>query len=469
MYDIPYDAAPDASADRVPPHDQRAEMAVLGALLTSGGNPSSIAKALKAEDFYLPRNEEIFATILEIAKDGQSNDAVSVADRLRSAGRLEKVGGFPYIDDLMSASLGPYAGQHHAHIVMRLSQQRNLARLGTWLFQAGSNPGTDLDDLPELYANAIRKLQESAARVEGRSSPSISELFPESLDAIEHPEDVRVIRTGFADLDEFYEGHAPGQLIIIGARPSCGKTLFALDLARHAAIVQRIPTLYITLEISRAAAMRRIIAGQAGVELRHLKDGTCTDRDWDRIAKLGRVFAEAPLYIEKPRGLTIGTLRQYATDMKQSHGFHLIVIDYLQLMTPEKGENRQVQVAALSRELKLLADELEIPIIVLAQLNRGSEQRADKRPVMSDFRESGALEQDADNVMLLHREDMYHKESPHAGEIEVHVPKQRDGRPGMAALSFQGHYSRCLSMQADRHAVAPSGPWSPSDAAEPPR
>jgi replicative DNA helicase len=409
MYDIPYDATPDAASHREALHDRAAERAMLGAILLSGKNPESVAEAIKASDLYVPAHEEIFSVALELARDGRACDAVTVADRLRSIGRLEKVGGFAYLHELTANASDAYTGRYHAEIVLKFSQLRLLARTGMGLFQAGSNPATDLDDVPELYANGIRALQESASRTPGRTSPSVADMFTASLDEIEHPENVSVIHTGFPDLDEFYEGHAPGQLVIIGARPSCGKTLFALDLARHAAIVQRIPTLYITLEISRAAAMRRIIAAQAGVELRRLKDGTCTDRDWERIARLGNVFAGAPLYLEKPRGLTMGGLRQYATDMRQSADLGLIVIDYLQLMTPGKGENRQVQVAGLSRELKLLADELEIPVIVLAQLNRGSEQRTDKRPVMSDFRESGALEQDADNVLLLHREDMYHK------------------------------------------------------------
>lgn len=455
MYDIPYDAEP--GREREAPRDLGAERSVLGAILLTGNRPATVADALVPADFHEPRHEEIFQTMLDLAGENRPCDIIAVGDRLTSTGRLAKVGGYVYLDGLMAASVGAHTGAYHADIVLKRSQQREMIRTAMWLAQMGAQPGTDLDDLPELYAVAMRRLRDSAARVPGGRSESIGDLFTGALDTIENPETIQVIKTGFDDLDEFYEGHAPQQLIIIGARPACGKTLFALDLARHAAIVQRIPTLYISLEISRAAAVNRIIAAQAGVELRRLKHGTCTDRDWERIAKLGRVFAEAPLYIEKPRGLTIGSLRQMAATMLNGDGLGLIIIDYLQLMTPEKGENRQVQVAGLSRELKLLADELEIPIIVLAQLNRGSEGRADKRPVASDFRESGALEQDADTVMLLHREDMYQKESPHAGEIEVHVPKQRDGRPGMATLAFQGHFSRCVSMYADRYAPAPTG------------
>jgi len=458
MYDAPYDAEPDMTMRQEAVHDRGAERAVVGAVLLAAKDPKSITEATTPSDFYIPAHEEILTAAFELANKRRACDAVAVAEYLRSVGRLEKVGGYPYLQELMANAPDAYSGRYHSEIVLKYSQLRFMGRTGMGLWRAGSNPATDLCDLPDLYAAAIRNLREAAARTPGRTSESIGDLFAGSLDEIEHPEDVPVIRTGFADLDEFYEGHAPQQLIIIGARPSCGKTLFALDLARHAAIAQRVPTAYITLEISRAAAMRRIIAAQAGVELRHLKDGTCTDRDWERIAGLGKVFADAPLYIEKPiGGLTMGGLRQYATDMRQSVDLGLMIIDYLQLMTPDKGENRQIQVANLSRNLKLLADELEIPIIMLAQLNRGSEQRSDKRPVMSDLRESGALEQDADNVLLLHREDMYHKESPHAGEIEVHVPKQRDGRPGMATLAFQGHFSRCVGMYADRYAPAASG------------
>jgi replicative DNA helicase len=279
----------------------------------------------------------------------------------------------------------------------------------------------------------------------------------DALDAAEKPVEGERIRTSWPDLNQLYAGHFPKHLVILGARPAVGKTLIALGMARHAAIEAGIATLYISLEISDREVIYRLLACEAGIELSHLIESRCTDADWDKLARARRVIDPAPFYVHDADSITVAGVDRAIASVERRHGVKigLVVIDYLQLMDAAENKrtaNRQEEVASLSRGLKKLAKKRDISIIACAQLNRGPTQRADKKPTMSDLRESGAIEADADNILLLHREA--DPESPRVGEIDVIVEKQRNGPKGTVTLAFQGHRGRAMSMSADRYGAA---------------
>lgn len=431
------------------PHDPAAELAALGAMLHDPGQIPVIAQIAPPQDFYDPKHEEIAETIYRLHEAGQPIDLVSLTSHLMGTGRITKLGGTPYLQKAMDTALGGFTGPYHAEIVRRHAQQRMLATVGAWLQGAGTNPGTVLEDIPDLLAAGIDRLREALERVPLATAPAAADLIEAALDAAEHTDATARIRTGFRDLDEMYLGHTPGHLIIIGARPSTGKTVVALDFARNAAIVQRVPTLFATLEVGTPEIMARLLAAQSRVDLGRIQKAQCTDEDWARLARGARDLADAPLHIHEPASLTLGGLRQAAQALRRTTGLGLIIVDYLQLMTGGKAENRQQQVSEITRGLQHLARDLQVPVVACAQINRGPEGRVDKRPQMSDLRESGEMEAAANTVLLLHRDDMYEDESPRAGEIDVIIAKQRAGQRGVVTLAFQGHYARCASMHHD--------------------
>ena len=255
------------------------------------------------------------------------------------------------------------------------------------------------------------------------------------------------VPTGFVELDELTNGLHAGQMIIIAARPGMGKSTLGLDLARAASIKNQLPSVFFSLEMGKSEIVQRLISAEAGVPLNHIRKGQMGDDDWQRIARKTGEVSSAPLYIDDSPNLTMMEIRAKARRLKQRHDLRLVVVDYLQLMTSGKRvENRQVEVSEFSRSLKLLAKELDVPVVAISQLNRGPEQRTDKKPMLSDLRESGSLEQDADMVVLLHREDAYERESPRAGEADLILAKHRNGPTGMVTVAFQGHYSRFVDM-----------------------
>lgn len=458
--------------DRAMPRDVAAERAVLGAMLTNETVADEIFEIVQPRDFYEWKHEEIAATIHLLREENTRVDLVTVADRLLSSGRLEKVGGFPYLHGLMDAVPTAANGPFYAEIVLRRSQQRTIVDVSMWLGQAGSKPDTDLDDIPELLATAEERIHEARNRVPEKDGiPRAAEMVDDALEAADRPEKSERIRTSWPDLNHIYAGHFPKHLIILGARPAVGKTLIALGMARHSAFERGIPTLHITIEISGTEVVYRLLACEAGIELSHLIESRCTASDWDKLARARRAVEQAPIFIHDVDAITVAGVDQAIASVERRHGVKigLVVIDYLQLMDPPQGKrnaNRQEDVAGMSRGLKKLAKKRGIPIIACAQLNRGPTQRADKRPTMSDLRESGSIEADADEILLLHRDS--EPESERAGEIDVIVEKQRNGPKGTVTLAFQGHRGRAMSMSGDRYGPAtpskPSRRWSPSDA-----
>jgi replicative DNA helicase len=304
---------------------------------------------------------------------------------------------------------------------------------------------------PETDIDAIRQgLDAAVSREIGRALPTVGDLLIEHLEELEQPlGDEDAVPPPYADLMAMLPGLRPGQLVVVGARPGVGKSVVSLDWARYAAIQLKLPVLYVSLEMSNAEIMNRLIAAEARVDLGRINAHALTDDDRKRIAAAqGRIF-DAPLVLDDSPHVTVGHIRARLRGMARTAPCRLLIIDYLALMTAPKAESREREVAELSRALKLIAKEFEVPIIAAHQLNRESTKRADKRPALADLRESGAVEQDADIVILLHREDIHDRESPRAGEIDIAVEKNRNGPRGLAVAAFQGHFGRAVDMARD--------------------
>ena len=325
---------------------------------------------------------------------------------------------------------------------------RRLVDAGTKIAQMGYAGEGDVDQTvdvaqQEIYAIGEKRQQEDYA--------PLSAIMEDTLDEIEaissNDGTTGGVPTGFADLDELINGFSGGQMIIVAARPAVGKSTLALDFCRAASIHNNLTSVIFSLEMSKSEITMRLLSAEAKIPLNNIRKGPMTDDDWNKLGpKMGQVSG-APMFIDDSPNMTMMEIRAKARRLKQRHDLKLIVIDYLQLMTSgKKVESRQVEVSEFSRQIKLLAKELDVPIVALSQLNRGPEQRSDKRPMMSDLRESGSIEQDADIVMLLHREDVYEKESPRAGEADIIVAKHRNGPTRDVVVSFQGHYSRFVDM-----------------------
>ena len=442
------------------PRDLAAEKIVLGAMLTLPRVIDEIAGICTPRDFHLPRHIDIAEVIVAMHADGRATDPVAVHDEFNRRGQSSRIGGGAYLHSLMQAVPTIANAGYYAEIVRRYAQQRRLADIGLRLQQMGTQPGTDLDDIPDLYAVAIKDLTDGLADTPVLVAPAAGDLLDGVLEAVEKPAMRAFVPTGIRDLDRYLSGGvSPGQLVLIAARPAVGKSVFALTAARSAAIHHNVPTLMISLEMGATEIMLRLVSAEAKVPLHHLKSGQVTEDDWARIGRAHSRIAEAKLHIDDSTTAGLGQIRHAIATMRRTSDLGLVVIDYLQLMPGGKAENRQQEVAALSRGLKLLAKEFQIPIIALSQLNRKSEDRTNKRPQMSDLRESGALEQDADVIVLMHREDAYDRESPRAGECELILAKNRDGvAPAEVVVAFQGHYARLIDMARE------DGSWTSSSA-----
>lgn len=443
--------------DTRPGVDHDAERAVLGAMLMDNRCVADVQAILTSGDFHSPKHEQIYNAVAALTHSQHPVDPVSVADQLRRTGDLNHIGGLAYLHHLISIAPVGASATWHADIVRRHAQLRNLAAISTRLHQAATADGTDLDDVPDLYASAIKELEAGFAGTPGENIPTVDDVFDDTISGIEHPPANRFVPTGIHDLDALLGGWSPGEFIIVAARPSIGKSTLARTFIREAAIRQRVSTLLVSLEMSLDENMRCLISAEAKVELHHINRSTLTEHQWARIASRAEAIRSAPLRIDASGSISLGQLRSNAHDIRRKHGLGLIVLDYLQLVDAPAAENRQQSVSALSRGLKSLAAELEIPIIALSQLNRNAESRADKRPAMSDLRESGSLEQDANVVILMHREDAYERDSPRAGEVDVMVEKNRSGPKATITCAFQGHYSRVADM-------ARTDDWTPHSA-----
>ncbi|MEV7770532.1 replicative DNA helicase [Kitasatospora sp. NPDC086791] len=424
-----------------------AEQAALAGMLFDRDTVGEVCSILKPRDYMRPAHELIHSAIVRLFSRGEPTDPIAVGAELARTGDLQRAGGAPYLHALLQrASQDP---AYCAGIVQEQAVLRRLVAAGvriTGMGRAGEGNVREIVDAAqkELFAVADEHAEEDML--------CVADTMEAHLDDIEarkaNQGKLVGVPTGYADLDALTGGLRGGQMIVVAARPAMGKSTLALDFARSAAIQHGLPTVIFSLEMSRGEIHDRLLSAEAKVLLDRIRSGNLTDDDWMRVARRMDDVRNAPLYIDASPQLTGMDVRTKARRLAQKCKLGLVIIDYLQLMQSggAKAENRQLEVSEISRGAKTLAKELDVPVVALSQLNRGPEQRQDKRPVVSDLRESGSIEQDADMVILLHREDAYEKESPRAGEADLIVGKHRNGPTATITVASQLHYSRFVDM-----------------------
>jgi replicative DNA helicase len=434
--------------DRTPPHDLLAEQSAIGGMLLSKDAVADVIEVVHGADFYIPKHEIIFDAILSLYSHGEPTDVIAVTDELTKTGELTRAGGAEYLHTL--TALVPTAANagFYSTIVAEKAVLRRLVEAGTRIVQMGYASEGEVVD---LVNNAQAEIYAVTGGVDSEDFIPLTDAVTTAIDEIEAAKgrggQMVGVPTGFAELDELTNGLHPGQLIILAARPALGKSTLGLDIARAAAIHNDLPSIIFSLEMGRSEIAMRLLSAEASVGLQSMRKGTVHAQDWTTIAQTRGRINDAPLYIDDSPNMTLVEIRAKCRRLKQRVGLKLVIIDYLQLMTSgKKVESRQQEVSEFSRALKLLAKELEVPVIAISQLNRGPEQRADKKPALSDLRESGSLEQDADMVILLHRESAYEADNPRAGEADLIIAKHRNGPTRTVTVGFHGHFSRFVDL-----------------------
>ncbi|MFE6785144.1 replicative DNA helicase [Streptomyces sp. NPDC057680] len=451
----PYDDPPldDRPGPPPPPFNAPAEMAVLGSMILSARAAEEVIEILKPSHFYRPVHATIYATLVDLHTQGQAHDPIALGNRLERDGELIRCGGRPYLFDLVHAVPTAAQAEAHAEIVREKAALRQVLEAASGMTRSIHNRELSPD---EIVQNAFDTL-EGLSGISDNAADDLS-VGMDIMETVAEIVDIREngpkegLATGFTDLNDLTGGLQPGQVILIAARPAMGKSVLGGDFARHTAIRNNVPTLFFSLEMSRKELEKRFLSAQARYPLHWMKHkGPIDDAAVARLVNAGKDMHASPLHIVADTGITLAKIRSHCRRVQRRQGLGLVVIDYLQLMGGESmgsNDNRQQEVSRISRGLKTLAMDLQVPIVALSQLNRGPEQRQDKRPMVSDLRESGSLEQDADVVILLHREDAYDKESPRAGEADLIVAKHRNGPTATITVAFQGHYARFVDMAA---------------------
>ena len=444
---------------RTPPHSIEAEQSVLGGLLLDSSAWDQVGDVLTAEDFYRPDHRLIFESIGLLAGEGKACDVITVSEHLERSGRLEDAGGLAYIGQLASDTPTAANIRAYASIVRERSLLRRLAKAGNEIaasvFQQQGESARELVDRAE---QAVFEIAEQGARGH-EGALSVRSLLPALIDQIDewhnNPDALRGLPTGFTDFDRKTGGLRGGDLMIVAGRPSMGKTTLAVNIAEYAAVNPNIKASVVifSMEMPSEQVITRMLSSIGGVPLNAIRSGKVADEDWARITSATSQLSEAKIFVDETPALTPTELRARARRVKREHGLDLIVVDYLQLMqVAGTKENRATEIAEISRGLKALAKELNCPVIALSQLNRGVEQRQEKKPVMSDLRESGALEQDADMILLIYREEVYDKNTTKKGLAEIELAKHRNGEIGTVLLTFQGPFSRFVNYAPDSYA-----------------
>ncbi|MFC4243940.1 replicative DNA helicase [Gryllotalpicola reticulitermitis] len=435
---------------RTPPYDELAEQSTLGGMLLSKDAVADVVEVVRGRDFYLPKHEVIYEAVLRLYSHGEPTDVVAVTDELIKTGELQRAGGVEYLHTLTSVVPTAANAGFYAEIVAEKGVLRNLVTAGERIAHLGYSAEGEVTDLVNRAQAEVYDLTNTNDSEDYVALNIAIDAASDEIDAASHKDGTMTgVPTGFADLDELTNGLHPGQMIVVAARPAMGKSTLALDFARSAAVKNEMPTIFFSLEMGRAEIAMRLLSAEGSLPLHVLRKGRLEQQDWTKLASTRGRINDAPLYIDDSPNMTLVEIRAKCRRLKQRIGLKMVVIDYLQLMTSGKRvESRQQEVSEFSRALKLLAKELQVPVIALSQLNRGPEQRTDKRPALSDLRESGSIEQDADMVILLHREDVYDKDSPRAGEADLIVAKHRNGPTRDVAVAFQGAYSRFADMAA---------------------
>ena len=441
--------APVATGDaRVAPHDLEAEQSAIGGMLLSQEAVADVLEVVAGVDFYAPKHELIFNAVVTLFGRGEPTDVIAVTDYLKKQGELLKAGGADYLHSLTSFVPTAANASYYGKIVADKAILRRLIEAGTRIAQSGYESQGEVEELVNQAQSEIFQVASQSAK---EDYVGLSESIEVAIRDIELAQnrggELTGIPTGFTNLDGYTHGLHPGQLVIVAARPSVGKSTFALDLARHAALKRNQPTIFFSLEMGRSEIAMRMLSAQSGIYLQSMRKGTLSEGDWAKLAAVRGEINDAPLYIDDSPNMSLVEIRAKCRRLAQQVDLKMVVIDYIQLMSSgKKVESRQQEVSEFSRALKLLAKELNIPVVALSQLNRQAEQSKDKRPELSHLRESGSLEQDADVVVLLHREGIFEKDHPRAGEADLILAKQRNGPTGTVTVAFQGQYSRFMNM-----------------------
>jgi replicative DNA helicase len=442
-----------------PPHSIEAEQAVLGGLLMDPAAWDGVADIVRESDFYRHDHRLIFAAIGSLAGNGKPTDAVTVSEHLERTGSLEAAGGIAYLGTVARETPTAANVRSYAEIVRERSLLRQLITAGSEIAAAVfNNDGQTARELVDQAEQKVFQIAEGSTR--GGGAVSVRALLPHVIDQIDeahsNPDKLRGLPSGFTDFDKKTGGLRPGDLVIVAGRPSMGKTTLAVNMAEYAAVHHepRTPVAIFSMEMPSEQLITRMLSSIGGVPLGNLRSGRLSDDDWVRITSATAQLQESKIFIDETPALTPTELRARARRVKREHGLGLVVVDYLQLMqVPGTKENRATEIGEISRGLKILAKELAVPVIALSQLNRAVEQRENKRPVMSDLRESGSLEQDADMILLIYREEVYDKENTaKKGIAEIDLAKHRNGEIGTFTLTFQGQFTRFANYAPDAYA-----------------
>lgn len=443
--------------DRIPPQNLEAEMAVLGAILLDGEALITAMERIASEDFYRTTHQYIFEAMIEIAEANEPVDLVTLTSRLQDKKQLDEVGGVSFLSDLANSVPTAANVDYYAQIVEEKSMLRRLIRAATNIATDGY---ASEDDVSALLSDAEARIMEISNRRTGNGFVAIKDVLMEVFDRVEFLSQQQKggatgIPSGFIDLDKMTSGFQRSDLIIVAARPSVGKTAFALNVAQNIGVRARETVAIFSLEMGAAQLVQRMICAEGNIEANALRNGDMKNDDWEKLTMAIGALSEANIYIDDSASVTVTDIRAKCRRLKKEKGLGMILIDYLQLIAGRgKGDNRQQEVSEISRTLKQIARELNVPVIALSQLSRGVEQRQDKRPMMSDLRESGSIEQDADIVAFLYRDDYYDKESEKKNIIEIIIAKQRNGPVGTVELAFLKHYNKFVSLDRSHQEAA---------------
>ena len=450
------DALTEISLNKLPPYNKEAEQSVLGSCFHSS---EAIAKALEVlteEDFYKAANKKIFITMREQFEANEPIDVLAVADLLRKKDELDNVGGLEYLSLLEDYVPTATAVNHHAKILREKKILRDLIQTATEIVSSSYSDKDDVDTLLDKAEQSIFEISDKRTKASFFEIPDVIRENVSNLEKLSiKPGMVTGVSCGFTDLDNLTAGFQPSDLIILAARPSMGKTSFALDIARFVSLHQSIPTAIFSLEMSRQQLGVRLLCSQARVDSSKVRTGYLASSDWPKVHEAGARLSEAKMFIDDSAALSVLDVRARARRLAAEQPLGLIIIDYLQLMQGRgSSESRQLEVSDISRGLKALAKELNVPIIALSQLSRAVESRTDKRPLLSDLRESGSIEQDADVVMFIYRDFVYNPETDDPGKTEILVRKQRNGPIGDVRLHFESQFTRFFD-RAERNDEPP--------------
>lgn len=447
-------------SQKLPPQNLEAEFSVLGGLMLEREAFDQVADLIDANDFYKPAHQTIYAVIAELHQKAEPIDLVTVTNLLQNKQQLESIGGPEYLLSLLDKVVSAANIDSHAKIIREKSLLRRLIHTSSTLIEKAY--GTDFHDAESLIDFAESEILKVGDQKTSSGLIGSMDIVKASIEKIEdlykRKADVTGVPTGFTELDRMTSGLNAGELIIIAARPSMGKTAFSLNLATHMALRAKKTVAYFSVEMGKEAVMMRLLAAESKISMGEIRNGRIQDASWPKLIQAAGAISEAPLFIDDTSGISPFEIRARCRRLKATHGLDCIMIDYLQLMDlKQKVESRERAVSEISKGLKAIAKEMQIPVIALAQLNRGVEGRSDRRPMLSDLRESGSIEQDADVIMMLYRDDYYDKDDPDKqGAAEVIIGKQRNGPTGTVKLRFDAKFNRFRD--ADPEAVSPLPP-----------